>query len=281
MNRPSGKLHTGFKNLNYFLLLLGFACFLQGCGYKQNHFLFQSEKRLLKHGLKVVHLPGTNDTIPGEDNYEHIIREGDRIAIKFLNNYDITTGITIAGGSKEEVTFLVNTLGEVTLPMVGQVKVSGLTREMVARDLEVRFSAVLKEPRIEVQIVDLKVSLLGEVTTPGQYPIEGDKVTLVEILARAGGITSNGNARTVRLVRTNQFPDTTIVAFIDMTNVDVLQEKNLVLHDKDIIVVEPTNIRVVTLAIQPYYGLLSLLSTLGTVALFIIEVSRPNTPTTP
>lgn len=273
MIRLSGNAKAGATNLALPLLILA-SFLLNGCGYKQNHVLFQSEKKLVKHGLQVVHLPADSDTIPGPIHYDHIIRVGDHLSVKFLNNYDITTGITMAGGSKEEVTFLVDGSGNVTLPMVGSVNLLGLNRYQAATRLEEVYSSTLREPRIEVQIVGMKVFVHGEVLVPGEYLINGEDVSLVEIISRAGGITSNGNSRTVRMIRANPLTDTTMVVIVDMTNVDVLHSKNLIVHDKDIIVVEPTNIRVVTLAVQPYYGLLTLVSTIATISVFFLQITR-------
>lgn len=106
----------------------------------------------------------------------------------------------------EEITadpIRVDETGCIRLPLVGQVKVSGLTVGGLARDLENRLGAYVRDPKVSVDLMERKsqpVSILGAVKAPGVYQIQGEK-RLLEMLSSAGGIENDAGAF-VRVTRT-------------------------------------------------------------------------------
>jgi polysaccharide biosynthesis/export protein len=85
--------------------------------------------------------------------------------------------------------FRIGSNGYITLPMVGRVKVSGLTTEELEKDLTTKLKTYIRNPEVSVSIVEQHsqpVSVVGEVTTPGIQQLQGHK-TLMEVLSLAGG----------------------------------------------------------------------------------------------
>jgi polysaccharide export outer membrane protein len=111
---------------------------------------------------------------------DYILGPGDQITL-------------IVSGLEEEYKeklFRIDATGDVTLPLVGRIHASGLSTAALEADLQVRFTAFLKDPRIVVSIASFgsqPVSVLGAVRNPGIIQLQGRK-TLFEVLSMAGGL---------------------------------------------------------------------------------------------
>jgi polysaccharide biosynthesis/export protein len=204
---------------------------------------------------------------PAKDTavYRHRIKPDDRIVINFLNNYDLEKQnlLSNSGDRTEEKSFLVADDGTVTLPIIGRVELKGLTRQEAARKLEEQYSKYIKNPIIDVSIINLSVSVLGEVRNPGTYMLDRENTNLVELLAMAGGVTDNGRLKRLRIIRGDlKAPE---VIYIDLRQLNSLQSDKLIIHDKDIVYVEPTagkKAGAPLTALSPYFILLTTLSSL-------------------
>ena len=99
--------------------------------------------------------------------------------------------------------YTVKTNGTIDFPIIGEIKVAGLTREeteRVIKDLLID-SKQIKDPVVTVEFMNLGFSVLGEVTRPGRYAIDRDKFTILDALGRAGDLTINGQRENVTLLR--------------------------------------------------------------------------------
>ncbi|MEJ2089302.1 MAG: polysaccharide export protein [Gammaproteobacteria bacterium] len=95
--------------------------------------------------------------------------------------------------------FDVDDMGVVTFPLLGDRLVAGASPDSLRRALVAEYREYLQNPSIDVTLLRT-VSILGEVRTPGLYPVDAT-VTLIEALALAGGVSPNGNQNDIRLVR--------------------------------------------------------------------------------
>ncbi|MBI1942055.1 MAG: polysaccharide export protein EpsE [Betaproteobacteria bacterium] len=124
---------------------------------------------------------------------EYRLGVGDVIRITVYDQPDLLTEVEISEG------------GSVSMPLVGEVKVGGMTRVGAARSLEasLKSGGFLKEPNVIVRVLEYRsqnVSVLGEVGKPGKYPVTRP-TSLTEVIAVAGGITAKGS-ETVTVVQT-------------------------------------------------------------------------------
>jgi protein involved in polysaccharide export with SLBB domain len=101
-----------------------------------------------------------------------------------------------------------------------------------------------------------------------------EKTTLVEIIAAAGGMTAYAQKNMVKVIRRKQGQAKPEVLIFDLSIIESLEHPELVLRDKDIIYVVPKDIRVVGETILPYTAFLSLVSSLGTITVLILNISR-------
>ena len=113
---------------------------------------------------------------------EYIIGEGDLIKITVYDNPDLTTDSRVSGD------------GKVTLPLIGEVLVSGSTAAEAQKSIATHLSnGFIKKPQVTVFISEYKskkVTTLGEFTKPGLVELRGN-ATLMEVISNAGGITPN------------------------------------------------------------------------------------------
>lgn len=113
---------------------------------------------------------------------QYTLGPGDQIMVKVLDLDEMS--------SDKAAPISIDSRGNITLPLVGRVKVSGLTPEQLEEQIEARLKKYLKEPDVTVSLVEMRsqpVSVLGAVQQPGVHQLQGKK-TLFEVLSLAGGL---------------------------------------------------------------------------------------------
>lgn len=116
---------------------------------------------------------------------DYLLGAGDMVRITVFDNPDLTieTRITQAG--------------TLTFPLVGEVAVGGLPVAAVEKKLAsmLEDGGFLKKPQVNMVVIQFssqQVSILGDVLKPGRYPLDRPS-TMIEVLALAGGVNSNGS----------------------------------------------------------------------------------------
>lgn len=145
---------------------------------------------------------------------------------------------TNSGGAKlQPLGYLVNQEGFIEIPMIGKVKIKGLTTSAAADTIRHKLLNFLKEPSVMVRNLNFKVSVLGEVRAPAVYVIPDEKITLPEVLSLAGDLTIYGNRSNVMIIREENGKRE--YARIDLTSRDIFNSPYYYLHKNDVIYVEP------------------------------------------
>lgn len=225
-------------------LLLFVAFTFPSCSYKQQQVLFQLP-------ASAADSARYNQAGSGTGTSDYHIKSQDILQIRNLQNskYIVdeapsgtTGGSTMGGGSNtgggtsagEGQTYQVEDDGTVALPLIGHIQVAGLTRAEAAKKVEELYRQnVLVNPIIDLKIVNLKVTILGEIRTPGNYPLVKDKTNLVEMIGQAGGLTEKANEKTIKIIRGD--PKNPLVAEIDLSKIQTLADPRLILQNNDII----------------------------------------------
>lgn len=260
------------------VLLLSIASLIlfESCGFRKNHIFLQPQtEKIDMRGLPVIIIPDSFKVL--NSDFDIKINPGDRLSLKFLNNEDISPLVQIMGNNEEGIPFVVDNQGNITLPIVGRIKASGYTVSEITLKIEQSYSGSFKEPKVEVKLLNQAVTVMGEVRTPGIYPLVKERMTIFEMIGQAGGVTNFAYSKNIRIVRMDPRTQRPMNIVCDLTNPEVIANKEIILRPKDIIIVEPTKIRIVTEAVQPYTGFLSILATIVTLTLVIINISQKNT----
>ena len=149
-----------------------------------------------------------------------------------LTNINTTTQPTLQQ-------YLVNNAGEIDFPVLGRLKVGGLTKNAAEALIRERLQPYLKEqPIVTVRMANYKISVLGEVNRPGTFTVSNEKVNVLEALAMAGDMTVYGLRDNVKLVREDAQGNREIVE-LDLTKGDIILSPYFYLQQNDIVYVTP------------------------------------------
>src|SRR5882672_2185958 len=131
--------------------------------------------------------------------------------------------------------------GNITLPILGQLMVQGLTVEEAHKYIQSNANKYFNNAIAIVKLISFKVTVLGEVKNPGYYFVYNNQATALEALGMAGDLTSFGNRRNIKLLR--QQSSGTEVVLLDLTNPDLLKSEYFFLKPGDVLYVEPLKAR--------------------------------------
>lgn len=149
-----------------------------------------------------------------------------------LTNINTTTQPTLQQ-------YLVNNDGEIDFPVIGRLKVGGLTKNEAENILRGKLKEYLKEvPIVTVRMVNYKISVLGEVTHPGSFTISNEKVNILEALAMAGDMTIYGIRDNVKLIREDAVGKREIIN-LNLNNAAIVTSPYYYMRQNDILYVTP------------------------------------------
>lgn len=169
-------------------------------------------------------------------------------------------------------TYLIDKAGYIDYPVLGKVKLSGLTRTEANSKLVAAISEYIKKPIINLRIVNYKFSVLGEVNKPGTYTITGERFSLLEALSTSGDLTIYGKRNNILIIRDQDGKKT--YNRIDITNADFLNSPFYYLAQNDVIFVEPNKTKINSSVIGPdIHVLFSSISLLITISVILINKS--------
>lgn len=135
--------------------------------------------------------------------------------------------------------YLVNNEGTIDFPVLGTLKVGGLTKNEAEDMIREKLKPYLKEvPIVTVRMSNYKISVLGEVARPGTFTVSNEKVNVLEALAMAGDLTIWGMRDNVKLVREDAAGKREIIE-LDLTNAEIITSPYYYLQQNDILYISP------------------------------------------
>ncbi|SHJ38011.1 polysaccharide biosynthesis/export family protein [Pseudozobellia thermophila] len=187
--------------------------------------------------------------------------------------FNLFRGASEGGIRAEQVDYLIDKEGEIDFPVIGKIKIAGLSSEEVRVLLREKLSDYLKDPIINIRLRNFSVTVLGEVNRPGTYPVEGERITVLEALGLAGDLTIKGRRENVMVIR--DFDGTKVYTRIDLTNKEALSSPVYYLTQNDVVYVEPNNSAIKTSTLDNRASLyVSIASLLITSTVLIITRSN-------
>ena len=135
--------------------------------------------------------------------------------------------------------YLVDNEGKINFPVLGELKVGGLTKKEAEQLIIEKLKPYIKEtPIVTVRMVNYKISVLGEVARPGTFTINNEKVNLLEALAMAGDMTVWGLRDNVKLIREGADGKQQIIT-LDLNSAETILSPYYWLQQNDIVYVTP------------------------------------------
>lgn len=246
--------------------ILGLLLILASCTYKQTKAITSKNKSV---NASVPDSVLIKNAITNISNYR--IQPQDVLQIRNLQNSKSIADLNPVTSSSpsnaaavtQPETFLVEDDGTVALTGLGHVQVAGLTRMEAMKYIEKLYKdALLKNPIIDIKIVNLKVTILGEVKVPGNYPLVKDRSTLIEMIGNAGGFTDVADQKDIKIYRGAQ--QDTSVAKIELNNLASIAAQRTIIQNNDVIVIgknqktlQKENLQNIITTAQPFLILLS------------------------
>lgn len=171
--------------------------------------------------------------------------------------------------------YLVDNNGCIDFPVLGMVKVMGLTNRECEALLRQKLQPYLKEvPNVTVRTSNYKFSVLGEVGKPGTYTTDAEKVTVFEALAQAGDMTLFSIRNDVQLLREDS-TGVRRVYHLDLTQADVAQSPYFYLQQNDVVYVKPTRAKVRTNTFNSNSSMwITLLSIVTSITSLVLAISK-------
>ncbi len=173
-------------------------------------------------------------------------------------------------GNQRLQSYLVDENGTIEFPVLGNIQLSGLTKTKAVEYLKEEISKYVKNPIINLRITNFKVSVLGEVSRPGTYSIQDERITILEALSLAGDMTVYGKRKGVLVIREENGKK--VHNKVDFTDASLLNSPYYYLQQNDVVMVSPNKAQVQSSAFNRNSGVY--ISILGVIISVITLVIR-------
>jgi len=143
---------------------------------------------------------------------------------------------SMSTGNPTLIGYIVDHKGEIEYPRLGTLYVEGLTKSQLTAIIKDKLNNVLTNPTVNIRFLSFKVIVMGEVGNQGPITIPGEKLTILEAIGMAGGITWSGKREDIKVIReTNGVRE---MGLIDLTSQDLFKSPYYHLQQNDIVIVD-------------------------------------------
>ena len=138
--------------------------------------------------------------------------------------------------------YIVGDDGDINIPLLGSINTTNKNPKTLAIDIQEELSSFIKNPSVNIRLLNFRVSVLGEVNTPGTFTVLEERYSLPQALGLAGDLTINGDRNNVLVIRNENGKKTNFK--IDLTKSAFMQSPVYFLKQNDIVYVPPNTARV-------------------------------------
>lgn len=158
-------------------------------------------------------------------------------------SYQAGSEVVSTGYNQRLMGYVVDNDGMIDFPVLGQLKVAGLTRWELSEMIKKRLldDGLLTDAVVTVEFMNFKVSVIGEVNNPGTFNIEGDKVTVLQAISLARDLTIFGERENVTVIRERNGERT--MYEINLCDVSMFQSPAYYLQQNDVVYVQPSKVK--------------------------------------
>ena len=181
---------------------------------------------------------------------EAVITYGDLIDVKISSLTNQSTSIfspiamdkigTIRDAEARKLdAYLVDSSGNIDITYIGKIKAYGLTCSSLSDSIKNKLLEFVKTPSVSTKILNFRVSILGQVGSPGTFDVIDQNMSFTELISRAGGFSKNADPTNVMIIRNVNNKITT--AYIDLTSFEFINSEYYFLKQNDKVYVRPDN----------------------------------------
>ena len=237
------------KRLKLPILLFFASLFLGSCASREELVYFQDTQKEIEASIKY------ELTYKSDDLITISVSALDMDAVRPFNLY-MTQFRGTAGGLNSTPTlqtYLIDAVGTIDFPVIGNVPLGGLTRKEATRLVMDKLRPYVKDPIVNIRLTNFKISVLGEVNSPGLFNIPNERVTLPEALGLARDLRIQGRRANVLVIR--EIDGKVTKNYIDLRSSDLFSSPFYYLQQNDLVYVEPNSARIKSSRINPYIGI--------------------------
>ena len=249
-------MKNNYLRITFILLVSLIIC--TSCVSKKDMIYFQSEEVI------------SNETL---QNYAPKIQIDDNLNIyvsaldaESVMSFNLSQGGSQVGGNKP-ISYLVDNKGIITFPVLGEIKVVGLTTSELKSYLKGKLESYIKNPIITIRLGNFRVTVLGEVKSPGSFNIKGERISIPEAIGMAGDLTIQGKRKNLLLIRSIDGKFERIR--LDLTNESLFNSPYYFLAQNDVLYIEPNRAKVNSSAIGTTSSLISIAAAILSIVLVI------------
>lgn len=200
------------------------------CGSKKDIVYFQNAKDF--------------ETLVDTDTFTPKFKVNDIVSV-FVSTFDLEAVKpfnmykSVGENQSEIVDYIIDINGNIDYPVLGKIKLIGLSVEEAKALFKEKLSDYLKDPIVNIRILNFRISVLGQVNTPGRYDVSGERITLLEAIAMAGDLNIKGERTNVLVIR--DFNGTKTYSRFDLTSKELFSSPVYYLTQNDVVYVQPNN----------------------------------------
>lgn len=242
-----------------FSFLLGLL-FMGSCVYHKNSLLLKDNSTEVKDTFQLA----------GYDSTEYRLQVGDMLSIKLsspekssIEQFDM--GKEGDGGYGERVysAYIVDKMGNITFPLLGDLYVQGMTVSEVKNMLKNKLDVYYKYLTVIVRLVSFRVTIIGEVERPATFSIAVENTNFFEAISKVGGLTDFANTKHVKIVRKTE--TRAEIIRVDIGQAAFLESSFFYLRPNDIVYIPPLRTKVNRNNLQIVTAVVSIVSLLSIV----------------
>ena len=163
--------------------------------------------------------------------------------------------------------YLVDKNGFINFPVLGKVKLAGLTKGEATDKMTAEINKNVKNPIVNIRFLNFKITVVGEVNRPSSFTVASESLNIIEALGLAGDLTPYGKRENILIIRERNGIRT--ATRVDITSKEVFKSPSFYLQQNDIVYVEPVkNKALQTSNFSSYAPAVSLVISTLTILLF-------------
>ncbi len=231
----------------YFIFTILALFIFIGCGSKNlledSHALKAKEEKMAQKSPRVYK----------NISFEYKIAKHDRVQITVYNHPELSTASAEGMNSRDGI--LVDSRGIVSLPLIGAVRIAGLTQPSASRKIQSLYGKYLKKSSVHVEVLNKQAFIVGEVTTPGIVKLPNEQTALLQAIASVGGFKDTANQDKIIIIRKSARGSKIEVA--NLTNLTSLSHSTMMIRPNDIIYVTPSKMKSIVLPAASIFKLVA------------------------
>ena len=228
---------------NSFIVLAVMTVILASCGSVKDIAYFQN--KVVDHPEQIDKHAGI--VIQPKDMLSIVVSSRNPELVAMFNlpviSYQAGSEVVNSSYNQRLMGYVVDNEGVIDFPVLGPIKVSGLTRWELSELIKKKLidGGLLTDAVVTVEFMNFKVSVIGEVNSPGTYTIQGDKVTILQAISLARDLTIFGLRENVSVIREGD--GERAIYEVNLCDVGMFNSPAYYLQQNDVVYVQPSEIK--------------------------------------